>query len=354
MADPDHTSSEAETAAEWSPAELDRLEDALERWTAEDAEAVQEDSSLSPRMRERLASYRDLMTMSRAEMAMEDVPEGLLAGVLAEAARGGSTAQREVKVATAGRAQVGFWERLRRSMLLPGVALAGSAALLLWVVQPGEPPHELQATNTAPARLAPGPSPAPAASQEPEPGGVAEAVEAEKEARIVEEAPAAAPSLASRAEAEDAMKESKPADSKGAAGGRSKAKKSEMPGAPVEYLAGLEEVPTDAGADKDELRDTLELADKARRKGRCGDAIKIYRSAMEMSGPRDEQAQAWAGYALCLQSQGDDAKADTYFDAASKISPSIDGWVKRERGEGSPKKAPAKPSAKVSLDDPFK
>lgn len=349
MADPDHTSSEAEAAAEWSPAELDRLEDALESWTGGDAEAVSEDSSLSPRMRERLVSYRDLMTMSRAEMAMEEVPEGLLAGVLAEAARSASPTQREVKVAAAS-AQLGFWERLRRSMLLPGVALAGSAALLLWMVQPGESAPELQATNTAPARLAPGPSPAPAAAQEP----VSEGEGAKMEAGALEEAPAAPSPAAIMAEAEDAMKDSPPAESKGAAGGRSKAKKSEMASAPAEYLEGLEEVPTDAGADKDELRDTLELADKARRKGRCSDAIKIYRSAMEMGGPRDEQAQARAGYALCLQSQGDDAKASRYFEAASKVSPSIDGWVKRERGEGSPKKAAAKPSAKVSLDDPFK
>src|SRR5436190_2497016 len=121
MADPDHTSSEAERAAEWSPAELDRLEDALERWTADDVESVPEDSSLSPRMRERLESYRDLLAMTRAELPMEDVPDGLLAGVLAEAARSGAPGPREVKVAEVAR--VGFWERLRRSMLLPGVAL---------------------------------------------------------------------------------------------------------------------------------------------------------------------------------------------------------------------------------------
>ncbi len=368
MADPDHTSFEAERAAEWSPAELDRLEDALERWTADDASApVPEDSSLSPRMRERLASYRDLMTMSRAEMALEEVPEGLLAGVLAEAARSGAAPVRDVKddfkVAAGTGARVGFWERLRRSMLLPGVALAGSAALLLWMVQPDErdaASFDLQAANTAPARLATSPSPAPAAAQEPVPGGVAAEAARQEEAADEGFAPASAPAPAPapiNAEAEaDAMKESK-LDSKGAAG-RPKPKKAEMaadrPGEdfPGEYLPGLEEVPADASADKDELRDTLELADKARRKGRCGDAIKFYLSAMDMSGPRDEQARARAGYALCLQSQGDDARASKYFDMASKLSPSSDAWVKRERGEGAPKKAPAK--SKVSVDDPFK
>lgn len=359
MADPDHTSSETERAAEWSPAELDRLEDALERWTADDEPApVPEDSSLSPRMRERLASYRELMTMSRAEMALEEVPEGLLAGVLAEAARSGAAPVRDVKddfkVATGVGARVGFWERLRRSMLLPGVALAGSAALLLWMVQPDErnaASFDLQAANTAPARLATSPGPAPAAAQEPAPGGVA--AEAARQEKAADEgfAPAAAPAPAPIEAEADAMKESK-LDSKSAAG-RPKPRKPEMPvDLPGEYLPGLEEVPADASADKDELRDTLESADKARRKGRCSEAIKIYLSAMGMSGPRDEQARARAGYALCLQSQGDDATASKYFDIASKLSPGSDAWVKRERGEGAPKKAPAK--SKVSVDDPFK
>lgn len=356
MADPDHTSSETERAAEWSPAELDRLEDALERWTADDEPApVPEDSSLSPRMRERLASYRELMTMSRAEMALEEVPEGLLAGVLAEAARSGAASVRDVKddFKVAG-ARVGFWERLRRSMLLPGVALAGSAALLLWMVQPDDrnaASFDLQAANTAPARLATSPAPAPAAAQEPVPGGAAAEGVRQEEAADEGLAPAAAPAPAPIEAEADAMKESK-LDSKGAAG-RPKPKKPEMAvDRPGEYFPGLEEVPADASADKDELRDTLESADKARRKGRCSEAIKIYLAAMGMSGPRDEQARARAGYALCLQSQGDDATASKYFDMASKLSPGSDAWVKRERGEGAPKKAPAK--SKVSVDDPFK
>lgn len=359
MADPDHTSSEAERAAEWSPAELDRLEDALERWTAadKDVEDVEGgDSSLAPRMRERLESYRDLLAMTRAELPMEEVPEGLLAGVLAEAARSGAPDQREIKVAEAAR--VGFWERLRRSMLLPGVALAGSAALLLWAVQPGEELSsanlDLQAANTAPARLAPGPSPAPAAAQEPE-RVVVEEAESNKEARAEEQQAApAAPSSAAAGAAADAKPEAESDDLGEEAKGRKvKSMKKAETSVPGEYLPGLDDVPTDTGADKDELRDTLEVADRARRKGRCGEAIKIYLSAMSMSGPRNEQAQARAGYALCLQTLGDDAKATKYFEAASKMSPSIDGWVKRERGDSSPKKAPAKPSSRVQADDPF-
>lgn len=365
MADPDHTSSEAERA-EWSPAELDRLEDALERWTAEDLEDGRldhEDSSLAPRIRERLESYRDLLAMTRAELPMEEVPEGLLAGVLAEAARGGAPAQREIKVGVQSPAapRVGFWERLRRSMLLPGVALAGSAALLLWAVQPGiddspEKKFDTQISSTAPARLAPGPAPAPAAAQEPE-----RIVESKRDERPAEAEEEAAPpsSIAADAKPELAADDvtdpakSRPADAKGSGVSKPKSKKAELPGAPSEVLPGIDDVPTDTGADKDELRDTLETADQARRKGRCAEAIKIYLSAMNMSGPPNERAQARAGYAMCLQQQGDDVKATKYYEAASKLSPSIDAWVKRERGESSPKKAPAKPSSKVQADDPF-
>lgn len=352
MADPDHTSSEAEQAAEWSPAELDRLEDALERWTDEDVESVPEDSSLTPRMRERLESYRDLLTLTRAELPMEEVPDGLLAGVFAEAARGAAAPQREIKVEAA---RVGFWERLRRSMLLPGVALAGSAALLLWAVQPGDDAPaslELQAANTAPARLAPGPSPSPAAAQEPEsPASLADTKSEARKEQPADEAfaPAAAPPPAA-VQAEEIKEKG---DMRSGAGGSKKAKKAEMP-APDAYLPGLEEVTSDASADKDELRDTLEQADKARRKGRCAEANKLYMAALGMAGPRDEQAQVRAGYALCLQSLGEDATATRYFEAASKLSPSIESWIRRERGDSSPKKSPAKPSSKLNVDEPFK
>lgn len=360
MADPGNdTSSEAAEgrAGEWSPAELDVLEDALERWTATELEAGPEDSSLAPRMRERLESYRDLLAMTRAELPLEDVSDSLLAGVLAEAARSGSAAPaREPKVADA--VHVSFWERLRRSMLLPGLALAGSAALLLWMVQPSDDAPTTLATQTTPARLTPEAAPAPAAPKLPELRETPEMDElrggAAAEAKKADEAPGAgapAPAAVMVEPAEEAVPKDSKLELKGDRGKAKSIKKSELP---AESYPGLDDVPSDAAADKDTLRDTLEQADRARRKGRCDLALGLYLEATGMSGPDSERAQARAGYGLCLQAQGNDAAAMKYFESAGKISPSINAWIKRERGDSSPKKAPAKPSAKAHVDEPFK
>lgn len=369
--------------SEFSPEELDRLEDALERWTGSDVDAapVPEDSLLAPPLRARLEDYRSLLTQVRAELPMEDVPDGLLAGVLAEArqhgragAETGAEASGASKPGPRELAGPGFWERLRRSLLLPGFALAGSAALLLWMVQPGDDgaPASL-AQNDAPQaearRLAPDTRPAPAAPQEPEleagyeagyEGGLAPAGRAAEErsadapaspGQAVDAAPGQtgpAPAAAAPADAAtgDVLKNmSDRADRKATTRG----KKPEM--SPIESYPGLDDV-AQVDGDKEALRDTLEQADAARRKGRCGDAMSLYVEAMRMSGADSERAMARAGYGLCLMTQGDDTRADRYLEAARKLSPGVDAWVKRERGDSPAKKAPAKPSAKSKLDDP--
>jgi hypothetical protein len=108
-----------------APAELDRLEDALEqlevfgvpdelRGRAEDRELV-----------ERLEAYRAVLDRSRAAMPMLDVPPGLLDAVIAEAHRGAAPA-------TEPRASV--WKRLRLTIVMPALAFAGAAALLVAIV----------------------------------------------------------------------------------------------------------------------------------------------------------------------------------------------------------------------------
>jgi hypothetical protein len=365
--------------SEFSPEELDRLEDALERWTAvdaddavdavdaEDAAPVPEDSLLTPPLRARLADYRSLMRMARAELPMEDVPEGLLADVFAEArhvaesvATGHKPGPKPDPREVAG---PGLWERLRRSLLLPGFALAGTAAVMLWMVQPSDEPGGAPTTlaygdtpMSESARLAPEASPAPAAPQEPEfdaelgapgaaDGSAAGAAVAEEKKAAGEPDPGATPPAAVAPAPADAA-----ADARFDRKATTKSKKAEM--APVESYPGLDDAPTVEG-DKEALRDTLEQADAARRKGRCGDAMKLYLDAMTMSGADSERATARAGYALCLLSQGDETRADKYFDAARKLSPSIDGWIKRERGDSPAKKAASKPTPRSKLEEPF-
>ncbi len=120
---------------------------------------------------------------------------------------------------------------------------------------------------------------------------------------------------------------------------------------PASY-PGLDGEPMAEGVDKEALRDTLDKADAARRKGGCTEAMSQYIEAMNMSGANSERAKARAGYGLCLSAQGDEDGADKYFDAARELSPAIDGWIKRERGDGPARKAPAKPSAKAKMDAP--
>jgi len=357
--------------SEFSPEELDRLEDALERWTSadpDDLSSVPEDSSLAPHLRARLEDYRSLLAMTRDELPMEDVPDSLLAGVLAEAHASAQPRTRPVTRRELVPAGPGLWERLRRSMLLPGFALAGSAALLLWVVQPsgdttlGDDEVLLERNDGRTAQLSRPleASPAPAAAEAPklEEGRLA-APEADKDAEQAgapaddpaagggqpATAPATAPGSLGEAELKDLSKADR-APTK-------KSKKALEPAAPIETYPGLDDVPMAEGVDKEALRDTLDKADAARRKGGCGEAMSLYLEAMNMSGANSERARARAGFGLCLSTQGQDDKADKYFDAARELSPSIDAWIKRERGDGPSRKAPAKPSAKAKMEAPL-
>ncbi len=358
MADPGNPSFEP-NGAEFSPAELDRLEDALEQWTGDGFESVPEDSSLSAPLRARLGDYRNVLTLSRDALALEDVPDGLLAGVLEEAhASAAVVAPGPIRRTPAGPS---LWERLRRSLLLPGVALAGSTVMLLWLVQPRDGADELiaerspaqaeslkteQSAAPAPApapelaRLAPGDGPAPAGPVPAEPAAAPspDAREQAPGARRVEEM------------APEAKATSLEAD-KGMAGAKADkpSKRSKDVAADDmaldEVLPGLDDNPTH-DADKEALRDTLEQADTLRRASRCDQAMALYMQAFTMSGPADERARARAGYGLCLANQGDDAKADKYLEFATKLSPGVTSWIARERGEGaySKKSRSSKPS----------
>ena len=341
--------------AEFSPDELDRLEDALERWTDDLDGPVPEDSSLAAPLRTRLADYRGLLTQAREALPLEDVPDDLLAGVRAEARASTPSApgarRREA-------ARPGLWERLRRSMLLPGFALASSAALLLWMVQPGDAETLVveRSEATAPARLAPLPGPAPAASAPAERAPAPELAGAAEPVAPAQAPGAAAPPRAEAKAADDLKDTFEPAkaDRKGAG---AKPKKLAEEEAPADVLPGLEDAAA-ADGDKEALRDTLEQADAQRRSNRCDTAMALYRQAFDMSGPDNERAQARAGYGLCLQSQGEDGDAQKYFEFAGRLSPGIDGWIKRERGEVSYSKKAARPAkprpVKKAVAEPLK
>lgn len=329
-----------------APDELDRLEDALERWTDAGFEPGPEDSLLPGHLRARLDGYREVLGQTRAALPLEEVGDDVLAAVLAEARREASTKPRR----EANRP--GLWERLRRSMLLPGVALAGSAALLLYLVQPSPelslnaPSSDEAPTEREEARLAPEAGPAPAAPSPAEaalPDGAdeakAEAPPAAEEkvvdANAAGGSPGAPASKAADAKA-DRPKKAAPRDA-----------------APVELDPGLGDMPT-KDADKEELRDTLDRADKALHRGDCKTAMDGYLDAMDMNGAPSELARSRAGYGLCLQQQGDEAKADKYLSKARDLWPGIDGWISTMGVEGKKSKSKVPPpKPKKSMSDPF-
>lgn len=288
-----------------APGELDLLEDALERWTADAFEPGPEDSLLPTHLRARLAGYRAVLTHTRAALPIAEVGEDVLAAVLAEARRGASRPRRASD-------RPGLWERLRRSLLVPGVAL-GSAALLLWLVRPNqELSLDAPASADAPAareevRLAPEPGPAPAA-----PGPA------------LEEGSHAAPRPAMEHEAATVSPTGPAAADRKPERPRQVVRKGEAPDTDIE--PGLEDSPK-RRADKEELRDTLDRADQAYRRGDCESAMAAYLAAMGMAGAPSEEARSAAGYGLCLQRQGDAARASRYLSKARGQWSGVDAWI---------------------------
>jgi hypothetical protein len=80
-------------------------------------------------------------------------------------------------------------------------------------------------------------------------------------------------------------------------------------------------------ADKEELRDTLDRADQAFRRGDCESAMASYLAAMGLTGAPSEEVRSMAGYGLCLRRRGDEARADKYLSVARGRWPGVDAWI---------------------------
>ncbi|MCB9752459.1 MAG: tetratricopeptide repeat protein [Myxococcales bacterium] len=337
-------------AAEFSPAELDLLEDALEGCDAPDfdpARALPDDAPSS--VRARLEEYRELLALGREALPMVDVPVGALDDVIAEALSSGSSVSPAPE-----KPGVGFWTRLRRSFVLPGVVLAGTAAALLVIMQP--PADEAPAVSTVTAKA------------EAQQVAQLDAVEArvEEEAAADEDAPpppsAAAPApMPEAAAAGDAGGAYAAEDAK-----PTRAKKSEASAskgyAGAELDDALEPEPEEA-KDKFDAAALIEKADTLRQRGRCSQAMELYEQATGATGIH--QARAFAGLGLCAEYDGDSKSAFRYFNQAREAAPSIDSWIASQEGltgsmvkskrKAAPKasKPSSKQSKKVLLEDAF-
>lgn len=323
--------------SEFTPEELDLLEDALE-WVGDPARGAEIDAMPAP-VRARIDEYAAILALAREALPEEDVAPGLLDGILAEARQAAPTP-------TPREEGPGWWERLRRSFLLPGVALAGTAALLLWVARPVDeaPSVHDDEKSAAPAPAAPEAARelergAPADAVEPDPSDMAPESDDRKDSSSQEAEPTPGAEQVPAAEAAIAEPPAlKP--SRGYGGGApAKAKKAEAQ-APLPGLDVDEETRVDA--DKESVRDRLESGDAARRKGNCEAAARDYAAVARSTGPAAERARALAGLGLCREAEGDESGAGRYFEEALRLDPGIEKWL---RGEGDgPRKSTKKTS----------
>ena len=109
-----------------SPADLDRLEDALEDLDELGPPSMVDGDPVA----QRLGEFHELLQLSRQALPLEEVPAGVLDGVMAQARAAATTAS---PVTTGS-----WWSRWRLRVWVPAVAFAGSAALLLVMLWPGD------------------------------------------------------------------------------------------------------------------------------------------------------------------------------------------------------------------------
>lgn len=328
--------------ARFTPEELDRIEDALEGLEAWE---VIEDPS--PQVRDVLESYRGLLVASREALPMEEVPQGALEAVFAEA-RAAAAQPSEVETPAQDK-KPSFFARLRRSFLVPSLALAGTAALVLWIARPQDSESLIDqpvAANSsvddkdgdlgkekAPER----PSPA---SAEP----AATPVEADESAEeiVQEEAeaePEDIPADATRQQAAPAPVVPGTMNDLGEAPEVEQKKDAKLPNAD----------PEDGGP----AWHLIERGDRSRQDGDCAAARSDYLVATEDDDPK-VRARAYAGIGLCQELAGDDAGAIDAFERARGQDATVDGYIQGERNPSGTYKPSTKKKRKPRKSAPKK
>ena len=351
---------------EFSPEQLDRLEDALEGLEDELFEPVADDP-----VDERLVEFREILQLSREALPMEDVPSGLLDGVMAEARQ--AAANDAPKAAAAS-----WWSRLTGGAWLPTLAFAGSAALLLVMLWPTGSDEEAE-PSVAAATPNDKADPAPPAAAKPVDARVADASssKAEGDAFGFEQAqrgrgvvgglaapepePAAdakleaepeAPEEDEEAPAEELTKEvDAPTPAKRAATKKGKSAGGVPGGIPggVPGSGGkgnrYPSSPTPEPAPKPKpkgkkdtgqsLMDAINLGDRERRGGRCGLAEMHYGNARKTGDDR-VRARALAGLGLCKELEGAMGPAKKLYAQARAADPSVGSFISREQARMRP------------------
>jgi hypothetical protein len=339
---------------ELGPADLDRLEDALEDLELRPALELEADDPVA----QRLVEYRALLQLGRRALPLEEVPTGLLDGVLAQA-------RQAVAAAATVAPKPSFWARWRLGTWVPTLAFAGSAALLLLVLVPkGEAPAPTAVAQSEP-------SAPPMAAAEPRASderlaiaqlgrrdeakqdedalrgaGVAigeRAPEAEPAPPVEEPEPEPAVDLEAQAVTNGAGRRKAVAPGQGNAGGATGSPPKPTSKAPPTSSGGKgknDAKPDPLGADPtpqkkddkaagEDLWPEISRADADRRSGSCGLAKMRYDKLRKADDPR-VRARALAGLGLCEAAAGDLATAKKLFDQARAADPDVSVFIDGE------------------------
>jgi len=336
--------------AEFSASELDHLEDALEGLE------LAPPGDGAPQIRRRLEEYRNILALSRAAMPRVEVPRGLLNSVLAEARASVESPAITPSVAVPERES--FWAKVRRFGLLPGVALAGTAAAVLFMVerkdetaQVAAVSHDAKVATAAEVRKE-------AAFIDSESAPAAPGASAPSAGRSKDVAAAAEPSATPSAPGATTIAPAPPPASPEAERKREDAA-AEIADSPNDDDAG--DVQTRAGAKGDKKLpdaetprwDIIARGDRARHRSDCKVARNEYALALDDVDAR-VRARAHAGLGLCDAADGDRKSADAAYTAARELDGEIVAFIDEERPRAagtSPAKAKPKAASKKSKVD---
>jgi hypothetical protein len=316
--------------AEFDPRQLDQLEDALEH-LGDHGDHDLESLQLPAEVTERLGEYEDVLALCRDAFPLESPRDELLAVVIAEAHD--VSGRPRSRGAVPGRWRR-VWERWRGTVV-PGFALAATAAVMLWVLDPDaqlEHATELQSDRVDDSSKAELERSQPASESSNE-LGKSEALDLpEPQLPTPEPTP----------EQHDTTERPNPKPSPGGKPAKSKLD------VPVP-----EPVPAPEPMNKDETWTTLEQANAARRTGNCDRARKLYDEVIAASSDSLAIAQAKAGIGLCFEQDRRDSEAKKWFDDARGDSPGIDAWINDQREEQPLPGEIKKPRSKkdMALDD---
>ena len=327
--------------AEFDPGQLDQLEDALE--LIDDLDDL-ESLELSTALGERLGEYQDVLALCREAFPVEEPAPNLLADVIAEAHEVSRRPRRDVEAS----GWQSFWERWRGT-LVPGFALAGTAAAVLWILGPD--PSSTSASELLDSRqderssegIEPPSTPAGEAREgsEPDERERLEAGEEANETKVEDPQLGAGEQLNDEPAEDEQLQPKKPA--------KKKATPEPEP----------EPEPAPEPLQKEDAWKELERGNTARSRGDCDTAFAHYESVIAAASDTTAIARAHAGIGLCFEQMQRYSEADKKFATARSRSPSIDAWINGQRDEqplpGEKKKKSKKmPSKKKSgMKDPF-